>query len=192
MTFRNQTARLEGASGADIARLVREARSRARARKAPLSASDLVINIPSPRPVCIQDIRRTFRDSDCNLGGTRMQIRADRILTTRTVYDAQICTLLGGLAAEKVVLGETTDGSGSGSHSDLAEAIRIAIRIETSFGLGNRLAFLATTNLCDETLLLQNSHLEQRVNEILQIQFDRAVGIIEKKSESRFLNRREA
>ena len=206
--------RLEGASGADIARLVREARGRARARKAPLSASDLAINIPSPRPVCIQDIRRTaiheaghavvadelfdvtglkpvsvhirrtFRDSDCNLGGTRMQIRADRILTTRTAYDAQICTLLGGLAAEKVVLGETTDGSGGGSHSDLAEATRIAIRMEASFGLGNGLAFLATMNLCDENLLRQNSHLHQRVNEILHIQFDRAVGIIEKKAKA--------
>ncbi|UWF68593.1 MULTISPECIES: AAA family ATPase [unclassified Brucella] len=204
-------ARLEGASGADIARLVREARSRARARKAPLRASDLALNIPSPRQVCIQDIhrtaiheaghavvadelfdvtgikpvsvhlRRTFRDSDCNLGGTRMQIRADRILTTRTSYDAQICTLLGGLAAERVVFGETTDGSGGGSHSDLAEATRIAIRMEASFGLGQGLAFLATMNLCDETLLRQNSHLEQRVNEILQTQFDRAVGIIEKK-----------
>jgi len=206
--------RLEGASGADIARLVREARSRARARKSPLSASDLAINIPSPRPVCIQDIRRTaiheaghavvadelfdvtglkpvsvhirrtFRDSDCNLGGTRMQIRADRILTTRTAYDAQICTLLGGLAAEKIVLGETTDGSGGGSHSDLAEATRIAIRMEASFGFGKGLAFLATMNLCDETLLRQNPSLEERVNEILQIQFDRAVGIIEKKAKA--------
>ncbi|MBO1040679.1 AAA family ATPase [Brucella pituitosa] len=203
-------AGLEGASGADIARLVREARSRARARKAPLSASDLAINIPSPRPVCMRDIRRTsvheaghavvadelfdvtgikpvsvhirrtFRDGDSNLGGTRMQIRADRILTTRTAYDAQICTLLGGLAAEKVVLGETTDGSGGGSHSDLAEATRIAIRMEASYGMGNGLAFLATMNLCDETLLRQNPNLEQRVNEILQTQFDRAVGIIEK------------
>ena len=121
-----------------------------------------------------------------------MQIRADRILTTRTAYDAQICTLLGGLAAEKVMFGEATDGSGGGSRSDLAEATRIAIRMETSFGLGNGLAFLATMHLCDENLLRQNSHFEQRVNEILQIQFDRAVGIIEKKSESRFLNRREA
>lgn len=206
--------RLEGASGADIARLVREARSRARARKAPLSASDLAINIPSPRPVCMRDIRRTsvheaghavvadelfdvtgikpvsvhirrtFRDGDSNLGGTRMQIRADRILTTRTAYDAQICTLLGGFAAEKVVLGETTDGSGGGSHSDLAEATRIAIRMEASYGMGNGLAFLATMNLCDETLLRQNPNLEQRVNEVLQTQFDRAVGIIEKKAKA--------
>lgn len=206
--------RLEGASGADIARLVREARSRARARKAPLSVSDLAISIPSPRTVCIQDIRRTaiheaghaivadelfddtgikpvsvhirrtFRDSACNLGGTLMQIRADRILTTRNAFEAQICTLLGGLAAEKVVFGETTDGSGGGSHSDLAEATRIALRMEASFGFGNGLAFLATMDLCDETLLRQNSHLHQRVNEILQIQFDRAVGIIEKKAKN--------
>jgi uncharacterized protein (DUF1697 family) len=39
-------------------------------------------------------------------------------------------------------------------------------------------------NLCDENLLRQNSHLEQRVNEILQTQFDRAVGIIEKKAKA--------
>jgi ATP-dependent Zn protease len=91
---------------------------------------------------------------------------------------------LGGLAAEKVVLGETTDGSGGGSHSDLAEATRIAIRMEASFGFGKGLAFLATMNLCDENLLRQNSHLEQRVNEILQTQFDRAVGIIEKKAKA--------
>ncbi|WP_114215406.1 AAA family ATPase [Ochrobactrum sp. 3-3] len=206
--------RLEGASGADIARLVREARSRARARKTSLSLTDIAIKIPSPRPVCIQDIRRstvheaghavvadelfdvtgikpvsvhirrTFQDSDSNLGGTLMQIRADRILTTRAAYDAQICTLLGGLAAEKVVFGETTDGSGGGSRSDLAEATRIAIRMEASFGLGNGLAFLATMNLCDETLLRQNSHLHQRVNEILQTQFNRAVDIIEKKAKA--------
>lgn len=206
--------RLEGASGADIARLVREARSRARARKTPLGVSDLAINIPSPRPVCMRDIRRTaiheaghavvadelfdvtginpisvhlrrtFRDRDCNLGGTLMQIRADRILTTRNAFEAQICTLLGGLAAEKVVFGETTDGSGGGSHSDLAEATRIAIRMEASFGLGNGLAFLATMDLCDETLLRQNPSLEERVNEILQTQFDRAVGIIEKKAKA--------
>ncbi|WP_449414570.1 hypothetical protein [Ochrobactrum teleogrylli] len=50
--------------------------------------------------------------------------------------------------------------------------------------MGNDLAFLATMDLCDETLLRQNSHLHQRVNEILRIQFDRAVGIIEKKAKA--------
>ncbi|MCO7729034.1 hypothetical protein NJB93_20975 [Brucella intermedia] len=56
--------------------------------------------------------------------------------------------------------------------------------MEASFGLGNGLAFLATMNLCDETLLRQNPSLEERVNEILRIQFDRAVGIIEKKAKA--------
>lgn len=65
-----------------------------------------------------------------------MQIRADRFLTTRGAYHAQICTHLGGLTAEKAVLGETTESSGGGSHSDLAEATRIPVRMEASFGLG--------------------------------------------------------
>lgn len=205
---------LDGLSGADIARFIREARSRARSRKQPLVFSDLSIAIPKPRPVRTDDIRRTaiheaghavvadefydvtgikavavqikrnVQDGDSNLGGTTMQIRADRVLTTKAEYLARICTLLAGLAAEKVMLGAASDGGGGGKHSDLAEATKIAIRIEASFGLGNGLAFLATTNFCDETLLRQNSHLEQRVNEILQTQFDRAVGIIEKKAKA--------
>ncbi|OYR15163.1 AAA family ATPase [Brucella thiophenivorans] len=205
---------LDGLSGADIARFIREARSRARSRKEPLVISDLSIAIPKPRPVRIDDIRRTaiheaghaivadelyditgikavavqikrnVQDGDSNLGGTKMHIRADRVLTTKAEYLARICTLLAGLAAEKAMLGAASDGGGGGKHSDLAEATKIAIRIEASFGLGNGLAFLATTNFCDETLLRQNSHLEQRVNEILQTQFDRAVGIIEKKAKA--------
>ncbi|SEO27897.1 ATP-dependent Zn proteases [Paracoccus alcaliphilus] len=50
----------------------------------------------------------------------------------------EIAYTLAGRAAERLVLGDASAGAGGGEESDLAIATRIAIMIETHFGLGSQ------------------------------------------------------
>lgn len=50
----------------------------------------------------------------------------------------EIAYTLAGRAAEKLILGDMSAGAGGGDESDLAIATRIAIMIESQFGLGSQ------------------------------------------------------
>jgi SpoVK/Ycf46/Vps4 family AAA+-type ATPase len=50
---------------------------------------------------------------------------------------AEIKTLLGGRAAEEVIIGNVSNGAGMGPQSDLALATELAVKLETEWGLGD-------------------------------------------------------
>ncbi|MBB4231006.1 AAA family ATPase [Rhizobium mongolense] len=58
---------------------------------------------------------------------------------TRDFHLGNIATLLGGMAAERVVYGDHADGSGGTPSSDLAEATDIATSLVASHGMGSSL-----------------------------------------------------
>ena len=69
------------------------------------------------------------------LGATQQIAPEDRHLHTRTELDARLLVLLGGFAAERVVLGEIS----TGAENDLGEATRLASKMVAHYGMSEAL-----------------------------------------------------
>jgi cell division protease FtsH len=69
------------------------------------------------------------------LGYTLQRPRDDRYLATQSQLEGEIQVLLGGIAAEKEMLGETS----SGAQNDLERATALARRMVKNFGMSSRL-----------------------------------------------------
>jgi cell division protease FtsH len=69
------------------------------------------------------------------LGATQQVAPEDRHLHTRTELDARLRVLLGGYAAERVVLGEIS----TGAEADLGEATRLASKMVAHYGMSEAL-----------------------------------------------------
>ena len=69
------------------------------------------------------------------LGATQQVPPEDRHLHTRAELDARLVVLLGGYAAEQIVLGEIS----TGAENDLREATRLASKMVAHFGMSEEL-----------------------------------------------------
>ena len=69
------------------------------------------------------------------LGATQQIAPEDRHLHTRAELDARVLVLLGGYAAEQVVLGEIS----TGAENDLGEATRLASKMVAHYGMSQAL-----------------------------------------------------
>jgi cell division protease FtsH len=69
------------------------------------------------------------------LGATQQIAPEDRHLHTRAELDARLLVLLGGYAAERVVLGEIS----TGAENDLGEATRLASKMVAHYGMSEAL-----------------------------------------------------
>jgi AAA+ superfamily predicted ATPase len=163
--------RLEGASGAVIEQVVRDARRRARTERRDLAIGDLGaalpvrirLSDPDYRRACIHEAGHAvigtllslaagkvptqacvFREVSADgAAGVTAYLRVGSVMRTRLAYLAEIVGLLAGLAAEEIVLGGHTDGGGGSDRSDLHQATMLAAAMEASFGFGGNLAYLA-------------------------------------------------
>lgn len=91
-----------------------------------------------------------------------------------------VATLLGGLAAEEVVLGQRSAGGGGSKGSDLHAATVAVLKLEASYGLGESLAYLASSNEEELfTALRLDRLLQARVDKVLAEQFARTKRIVE-------------
>jgi hypothetical protein len=197
-------ARLEGATGATIEQLVRDARRRARAQSRDMILSDLTSSLPARVQLSQEAYARTCIHEAghalvgyllrAEAGATPIEVRVYReVIETRPgsghtafdrrfgldrsrrTYDAAITTLLAGLAAEKLILGEHGDSGGGSRGSDLHQATVLAAGLAVSFGLDGSLVYQG----CDapEQLLKRiraDRNLRRRVDLILTECFDRA------------------
>jgi AAA+ superfamily predicted ATPase len=155
---------LLGATGADVARLVRDARRHARIANRPLLLEDLhaalgmsanprtsayrrllavheaghtvvgVINAPGTL------IAVTLRATGPRAAATHWQPESERALT-RAGIDALLQRLLAGRAAEAVLLGSVSAGAGGAAESDLARATQLAAAAVGALGLGDSLVW---------------------------------------------------
>lgn len=172
--------RMEGASGAVIEQVVRDARRKARIKHREIALNDLLASLPARlrlpddafRRACVHEAGhavvgvlladesgrtptevRVFRE--VTIGATAAGHTAYRrhvgAVRTRSAYLAEITGLLAGLAAEEIVLGSRGDGGGGSDGSDLQQATVLATAVEVSLGLGGTLAYLAPN---DEAELL--------------------------------------
>ncbi|MDR6632588.1 AAA+ superfamily predicted ATPase [Phyllobacterium sp. 1468] len=202
--------RTEGWTGADLEQLVRQARRKARRLKRELTIDDLTDGLPERFPLPAEQLYRSAVH-ECGHAIVGMALGFDVlsvsivshiVLSTdkpqyggmtqfgrmqtwegrRDQHFATIARVLGGTAAEQVILGSRAAGAGGQPLSDLHTATLLAARLEASYGLGQQLTYLSADTEEDVLALLQgNSDLLCRVEQTLQSEFVRAKQIVEKR-----------
>ena len=177
-----------GATGADIERLVREARAKARRARRPLEWRDIenalhALSRPPPPEldwqIAVHELGHAIAYvvlgigtvTTIRLGGKGGEVAVS--LDVTRLQDEQgvmnlIAATLAGRTAEQVVLGKTLVGAGGGQESDLARATQLALEAETSLGLAEEmpLVYRAPGNFADA--LLYNPILASRVSTRLE------------------------
>ncbi|MGV2975051.1 AAA family ATPase [Roseibium alexandrii] len=200
--------RLEGHSGADIEKLVRDARRVARKERRNLQRDDLVARLPKRIALSRDDLRRIAVHEaghaivqakvgegeivqlriklDINPQGQVAEVgfleiaKSEQKGRTRKDYEAQLMVHLAGLAAEELVFGEIADGGGGSTGTDLANATQIATEMEASLGLGDSLVHLFPSGSTQiRELLLTDRVLRQRVEATLDKAYEDARAILE-------------
>ena len=185
-----------GRTGADIERLVREARQRARRERRSMTWDDLEQAIREgqsrlPDDVrwrvavhesghCIASLRlgvAEVRQLSIEASETRLGFLAAEagpaILTEARALDT-LCLHLAGRAAEEVILGSISLGSGGSAGSDLAIATDLALALETRVGRGSLWPLLYRDATTIPALLFVEPGLADRVNARLDEAFERA------------------
>jgi ATP-dependent Zn protease len=152
-----------GRTGADIERLIREARQKARRAKQKLTYDDIMDALTAERSLMGPELlwQIAVHESGHALVISLLEIAniqtvsvgngqggfVDSLTKTGMVENEDwlqklIAFLLAGRAAEKLIFGDTGIGSGGTSASDLARATKLATDAETLFGLGQHLPLL--------------------------------------------------
>lgn len=146
-----------GMTGADIERLIREARQKARRERRSLSYEDVHKALTSGQRDMPTDLRwriavheaghalawtvfdigivQTVTIGHSSGGLVQTEIRPGLIKDEQWI-NRLIAIALAGQAAEKMVFGSSTAGSGGHEQSDLARATTLATDAETSLGFG--------------------------------------------------------
>lgn len=200
-------ARTEGWSGAALERLVRDARRLARRARRAITVADLMATLPPTITIPPGMMRRTavheaghaivavalgrrfqyaeIRDTVESAAGAQVlggvhSIESPVAEVTREILLDEICFLLAGTAAEDVMLASRSVGGGGIRGSDLHIATLIALRLETAYGLGQGLAFLAEGESDPWRLLHSSQTVRDRVETILAEQMVRARSIVQR------------
>lgn len=157
----------DGLSGADLAKIIREARRVARQERRGMTAEDVRRVLPKKHMVPMASLRAnavheighavvgvalgmkleivSIRDS-ARLTGGRQVLGGAQFAhpglerRTKRHYLDRVAVFMAGIAAETLMLGDHDDGSGGGAGSDLHEATNIVITMEQALGMGKHLA----------------------------------------------------
>ncbi|NVP57587.1 AAA family ATPase [Mycoplana rhizolycopersici] len=195
---------LDGKSGSDLEQLVRDARRSARAEDRELELRDLRGQLPdriryTPEVVlrlavheaghallalatgyatsATIEVKDSFDASaTAYLGGLTSYELTEDHLPTETSLRNRIAVTMAGMAAEAVVFGDRSAGSGGVIGSDVERASSIARRMVGSYGLGSKPVFVAPVEELAEKGLPE--WLEREANEIVWAQYDRAFAML--------------
>lgn len=176
---------LSGRVGADIAAMLRAARTCARHAQVALSeehliaAADSLARRPDPdlqRRIAIHEAGHMLvghifgmlepYHAELNARAGSVTYRAFDILTPDRI-GSLIRGDLGGHAAEEVVFGAACNGSGGGDASDLARATRRAVQAELTFGFGETLSWQPVTSDLQRLSQRQRARIEQQLQQAL-------------------------
>ncbi|MGO4565898.1 ATP-dependent Zn protease [Rhizobium sp. 2YAF20] len=188
--LRRLATRATGLTGADIERVVREARLKARREKRPLTYADIEAGIRGHRPPVPYDLRwrHAVHESGHAVVHHALHLGSIKALTidtkdgghntltfgsarTDTVdwYRRMLSMLLAGRAAELIVLKSAGSGAGGAEHSDLARATRIALDMEQALGFGARYPLLYLDHRDPAIILNRNDDLAGRVHQRMEM-----------------------
>lgn len=173
-----------GMSGADIERVVREVRARCRRKGEPLTwgiveaalrRDDDSLSDAIRSRIAVHELGHALASELTGFGEVvsvrihglsgKTETRVDRELAQFPEgMDVNLICILAGRVAEAVVFGDRALGSGGGDGSDLALATRIAIDLETAFGIGYDLPLLYRPPSTIGDILHYNTQLAERVH----------------------------
>ncbi|MBB5276914.1 DNA polymerase III delta prime subunit [Rhizobium rosettiformans] len=194
-----------GLSGADIKRITRDAKRSARRRREPLNSAHILEHLPTVvalpsdyvRAIAIHEAGHAvvaacmhFPVRDIRLSSHKVEGELTNTLgavsyshsaftrRTRTFYLDQICTYLGGMAAETEVFGSFSDFC-AGSHlADLNVVTHLATTLEGALGMGETLIVEDQSPGRLERLRDYNPELRRNTDALISASFDRAKKII--------------
>lgn len=184
-----------GRTGADIERLIREARQKVRRQNRQLTYTDIRDVLTARQDVMSAELlwRIAVHESGHALAWTGFDVGSVLTVTVGNgsggFVDSKIkqgviqdeawlnkmlaCTLAGH-AAELLIFGDATIGSGGNDQSDLARATKLALDAETSLGLGKILPLLYRQTNDQTPILLHDRQLAQHVHTRLEAAEDMA------------------
>ncbi|MGP4751506.1 ATP-dependent Zn protease [Agrobacterium pusense] len=200
--LRRLATRAMGLTGADIERIVREARLKARRDKRAIRYEDLEAAILRDRPQLPQDLRWRFAvheaghalvhhvlklgsihgiNIDTANGGGYSELGFSASGSDTLSYREKILAMMmAGRAAEQIVIGNVSAGSAGSDDSDLARATILALAIERSLGFGAVHPLLYRNDKDPTTVLDANPELAARIHVRLEKAVERAGAIIGK------------
>ena len=183
---------LVGLTGAEVAALIREARTRARTAGRDLAPEDLQAAADRVQPPLSDALLRRIAVHEAAhvvaghvLGlpaATLAQVspRGGEVvrsrMTSMTEGDilAMIAAVLAGREAEDLVFGDISSGGGTGSSSDLAQATTLAVSAECAYGFGPSLGWISP----ETPLILLPIPVRDRVENRLRVGQDKARQIL--------------
>lgn len=190
-------ARAVGMSGAQIAAWVRSARGLARREQRPLSVEHLETTLRDLRPQMPDALRWqvAIHEAGHAIVGAATAVARPKLLALqadggvthskrlmigqrRSEMEAALALDLAGRAGEIAAFGEPSGGAGGEEGSDLARATLLAIAIEASLGLGDRLVWQGSPQTVLDRIAL-DADLRTRVEIHLRRAEARALRIIE-------------
>lgn len=206
-TLREVAKAMSGYSGALIAQVAKDARRIARREGREVAVADVLSFVPPLIAIgaderwesCIHEAGHAIVGLELEVGDLEfiavarevghLDERAGHIHWKRSVrrnrrrqsYLDEIAMVLAGMAAEKIVIGDILDGSGGVEGSDLQRASDMGTLMLANLGL-------ESLNYCDissskelDELRRTDPILRQRVEALLAVELQRAVGIVERR-----------
>lgn len=176
-----------GHTGADIERLVREARARARRERRPMTWADIEQGITGISPptnpkldwqIAVHEIGHAIAYCVFGLGHVetvRIGGRGGEVSVSAEIGELQdddgltrlMACLLAGRTAELIVFGTPMVGAGGSRDSDLGKATQLALDAETSLGLGGEMPLLFRPPTNPGDMLHYDQSVARRVNDRL-------------------------
>ncbi len=192
--------RANGLSGADVERLVREARQSSRRERRDLSLDDVEARLRDQLPVLDDELRYRFAVHEAGhvvvrtltgvaevelvtIQGSVGRPYAQSTFHPDVMHHEEgrtnlIRSYLAGRAAEEVVLGKPTLGAGGGPQSDLAQATALAFSLEASVGAGAHQPFVYRSPEAWEDALASDPELRARVSKRLDEAYAQALALV--------------
>lgn len=191
--------RAMGLTGADVERIVREARQVARRQKRPIRYKDLEDGIRMNRPELPHDLRWRFAvheaghaivhhalklgpiqgiTIDMPDGGYSLLAFQRSGSDTLSYREDLLVMLMAGRAAEQIVFCSVSVGSAGSDDSDLARATRLALALERSLGFGAVQPLLYRDDKDPTPVLDAHPDLAARVHGRLEKALGRAAEIL--------------
>lgn len=196
-------------SGADIERLVREARQKARRAHRQLAFSDVFDLLTASRPQRSQALRWRIAVHEAGHAVARLVLDLGRITSigidgpaggytegrtptteaeTEAVFDGLLAVSLAGRAAEEEFLGSVSAGAGGSPDSDMGKATTLALAMEAELGFAETWPLLYRHADNETTMLAYNPLLAEQVNARLEAAYARVRELIRRNEDAvRFL-----
>ncbi len=200
--LRRLATRAMGLTGADIERIVREARLKARRGKRTIRYEDVEEGIRGNRPPVPYNLRWrwAFHETghavvhhaldlgpvrglniDTGKGGYNLVGFHLWATDTRDWYENMLTMLMAGRAAEQLMLKRISAGSGGTEDSDLARATRLAFDMERTLGFGAEHPLLYRPHRDPGAVLDGDPELAAHVHARLEAALDRAGTILRRR-----------